>query len=75
MRRIEELETRISQLETVFSKLKCVQQMQISEQNRNYAKFKETAIFFFTQGWSVGDIAKGLRRSESEINRLIGHEE
>lgn len=75
MRRIEELETRISQLETAFSKLKCIQQIQISEQNRNYAKLKETAIFFLTQGWSVGDIAKGLRRSESEINRLIGHEE
>ena len=75
MRRIEELETRISQLEAAFSKLKCVQQMQLSEQKRNYAKLKETAIFFLTQGWSVGDIAKGLRRSESEINRLIGHEE
>lgn len=75
MRRIEELEKRISQLETAFSKLKCVQQMQLSEQNRNYAKLKETAIFFLKQGWSVGDIAKGLRRSESEINRLIGHEE
>lgn len=73
MRRIEELEKRISQLETSFSKLKCVQQMQLSEQNRNYAKLKETAIFFLKQGWSVGDIAKGLRRSESEINRLIGH--
>ncbi|MCR5188395.1 MAG: hypothetical protein K6C97_05620 [Treponema sp.] len=73
MRRIEELEKRISQLETAFSKLKCVQQMQLSEQNRNYAKLKETAIFFLKQGWSVGDIAKGLRRSESEINRLIGH--
>jgi hypothetical protein len=73
MRRIEELEKRISQLETTFSKLKCVQQMQLSEQNRNYAKLKETAIFFLKQGWSVGDIAKGLRRSESEINRLIGH--
>ena len=47
--------------------------MQLSEQNRNYAKLKETAIFFLKQGWSVGDIAKGLRRSESEINRLIGH--
>ena len=75
MRRIEELEKRISQLETAFSKLKCVQQMQISEQNRNYAKLKETAFFFLSQGWSVGDIAKGLRRSESEIKRLIGHEE
>lgn len=75
MRRIEELVTRISQLETAFSKLKCVQQMQISEQNRNYAKLKETEILFLTQSWSVGDIAKGLRRSESEINRLIGHEE
>ena len=75
MRRIEELETRISQLETAFSKLKCVQQMQISEQNRNYAKLKETAIFFLTQGWSVEDIAKGLRCSESEIKKLIGHEE
>ena len=73
MRRIEELEKRISQFETAFSKLKCVQQMQLSEQNRNYAKLKETAIFFLKQGWSVGDIAKGLRRSESEINRLIGH--
>lgn len=73
MRRIEELEKRISQLETAFSKLKCVQQMQLSEQKRNYAKLKETAIFFLKQGWSVGDIAKGLRRSESEINRLIGH--
>ena len=52
-----------------------VQQMQISEQNRNYAKLKETEILFLTQSWSVGDIAKGLRRSESEINRLIGHEE
>ena len=73
MRRIEKKEKRISQLETAFSKLKCVQQMQLSEQNRNYAKLKETAIFFLKQGWSVGDIAKGLRRSESEINRLIGH--
>ena len=72
MRRIEELEKRISQLETAFSKLKCVQQMQLSEQNRNYAKLKETAIFFLKQGWSVGDIAKGLRRSDSEIIRLIG---
>ena len=49
--------------------------MQISEQNRNYAKLKETEILFLTQSWSVGDIAKGLRRSELEINRLIGHEE
>lgn len=49
MSRIEELETRISQLETAFSKLKCVQQMQISEQNRNYAKLKETEILFLTQ--------------------------
>ena len=75
MHRIEELEIRISQLETAFSKLQCVQQLQISEQNQKLANLKETAIFFHTQGWSVVDIVRALRRSESEIKRLIGHEE
>ena len=44
--------------------------MQISEQNRNLTKLKETVVLFHTQGWSVGDIAKGLGRGESDI-RII----
>lgn len=71
MKRIVELENRILQLEEAVSKLKCVQQ--ISNPNSNQAKLKEMVLFFQTQGWSVGDIARGLRRSESEIKMLIGN--
>ncbi len=75
MSRIEELETKISQLETAFSKLKCVHQMQLSEQNQNIGKLKETVLSLHTHGWSVGVIARELRCSEAEIKRITGQEE
>ena len=73
MNRIAELEKRLSQLEAAFSKLKCVQQSQIASTNSNQSKLKEIVFFFETQGWSVGDIARGLRCSESEIKMIIGN--